>query len=813
MSKHESFLNSVNQIITEVKHRKIGHLSTGKQCLTSNIIPVNGHELINFGSCSYLGLEFDDRLKNAAKNAIDCYGTQFSASRAYMSCGLYDELEEKFRSIFNAPSIVSPTTTLGHIATIPTLVNDKDAVILDHQVHSSVQNAVSLLKPRGIKVEMIRHNNMEMLEEKITELSKTHTRIWYMADGIYSMYGDGAPLKKIEELLNKYDSFHFYVDDAHGMSCFGKHGSGYVMENMKLHPKMVMAVSLAKAFATGGSVLVFPDAKTAQLVRNCGGPLITSGPMQPAALGAAIASANIHLSPEIKQMQATLHENIHYTNDLMHEYNLPLVMNNVSPVFFIGVGLPKVGYNLIQRLMNDGFYTNIGIFPAVPLKNTGVRFTITRLHTKEQIKAMADALKHHLPQVLEEENYSMEAIYKSFQMKKKPVVDESERLLTKISRSVQIHLSHSKSISEIEPEWNKMVPSGSMISSENLLLLEKSFTGNKATEANWEFDYLTVRDENNHVVACTMLTTTLVKDDMMSDRETSRIMESIRVNKDKYYMTSKYMYMGTIGTEGEHLFIDKEHIQWKEALRLILNKTQELGEAYGVSNLIIRDFDGKDTVLTQLFMENGYIEQELPENNELSIEGITDDASYFASLSSSQKKHYRYYVKKHEDKYDVVVSSSVSEKELEHLYRLYVNVQQRSLDINTFAFPFSLFKQMNEAKNWEIIQLKLKEGFNYEGVEQPIGVMFNCISGSAYHFVLVGIDYTYQEQFMPYKQAINQVVKRAISLGCKTVHMGFTTSEVKRKFGAQQVNRVCYVQTKDHFAMEAISAMSKSSMS
>lgn len=813
MSRHETFLNSVNQIITEVKNRKIGHLSTGKQCLTSNIIPVNGNELINFGSCSYLGLEFDERLKNAAKSALDCYGTQFSASRAYMSCGLYDELEEKFQHIFNAPAIVSPTTTLGHIATIPTLVHDKDAVILDHQVHSSVQNAVSLLKPRGIKVDMVRHNNMEMLEEKIIELSKTHERVWYMADGIYSMYGDGAPLQKIEELLNKYECFHFYVDDAHGMSCFGKHGSGYVLENMKLHPKMVLAVSLAKAFATGGSVLIFPNEKTAQLVRNCGGPLITSGPMQPAALGAAIASADIHLSNEINYMQGELHDNIHYTNQLMQEYNLPLVMNNVSPVFFVGVGLPKVGYNLIQKLMNEGFYTNIGIFPAVPLKNTGVRFTITRLHTKEQIKAMADAMKHYLPQVLEEENYSMEAIYKSFHMKKQPVTDDNEKLLNQISRSVEIHLTHTKSVTEIEKEWNAMVPAGSMISADNLQLLEKSFTNQPVEESNWEFDYLSVRDENNDVVACTMLTTTMVKDDMMSDRETSRVMESIRMNKDKYYMTSKYMYMGTIGTEGEHLFINKEHVQWKEALRLILNKTQELGEAYGVSNLIIRDFDGKDEVLTQLFMENGYITQELPENNELLLEGITNDETYFASLSSSQKKHYRYYVKKHEDKYDVIVSSSVSEKELKHLYELYLNVQQKSLDINTFAFPYSLFQQMNANANWEIIQLKLKDEFNYEGVEQPIAVMFNCISGNAYHFVLVGIDYTYQEQFMPYKQAINQVVKRAIALKCKTVHMGFTTSEVKRKFGARQVNRVCYVQTKDHYAMEAISAMSKSSIS
>lgn len=86
------------------------------------------------------------------------------------------------------------------------------------------------------------------------------------------------------------------MDDAHGMSCYGEKGQGYVLSKMKLHPRMIVAISLAKAFATGGSVFVFPDQATADLVRNCGGPMITSGPMQPGALGAAVASGHIHLS-------------------------------------------------------------------------------------------------------------------------------------------------------------------------------------------------------------------------------------------------------------------------------------------------------------------------------------------------------------------------------------------------------------------------------------------------------------------------------------------------------------------------------------
>ncbi len=149
------------------------------------------------------------------------------------------------------------------------------------------------------------------------------------------------------------------------------------MKDRDMHPKMVLAISLAKAFATGGAVMVFPNPELASNVRTCGGPLITSGPMQPAALGAALAAADIHLSEEISQMQEDLHENIKYANLMIKKAGLPLIKDLDSPVFFIGVCLPKIGYQLIKNMLDDGYYTNLGAFPAVPMKNTGVRFTIT----------------------------------------------------------------------------------------------------------------------------------------------------------------------------------------------------------------------------------------------------------------------------------------------------------------------------------------------------------------------------------------------------------------------------------------------------
>ena len=99
MKNYDSFVRSVHQIVQNAAQNGIVHLSTEDAEFSSNEITLNKNTTANFGSCSYLGLEFDERLKSGAINAIERYGTQFSASRAYVSLGLYDELEDMFRMI------------------------------------------------------------------------------------------------------------------------------------------------------------------------------------------------------------------------------------------------------------------------------------------------------------------------------------------------------------------------------------------------------------------------------------------------------------------------------------------------------------------------------------------------------------------------------------------------------------------------------------------------------------------------------------------------------------------------------------------
>ena len=98
------------------------------------------------------------------------------------------------------------------------------------------------------------------------------------------MYGDYAPLDNLHELLEAYDNFYLYIDDAHGMSWTGKNGKGYVLEKIPPHEKMIVITSLNKAFCGVGGVAISSSSIFNQLMRNCGGPFIFSTPIFPPAL-------------------------------------------------------------------------------------------------------------------------------------------------------------------------------------------------------------------------------------------------------------------------------------------------------------------------------------------------------------------------------------------------------------------------------------------------------------------------------------------------------------------------------------------------
>jgi 7-keto-8-aminopelargonate synthetase-like enzyme len=423
-SKHEQILSLLDEV--SISGKKLGIIlqTIEDSELDGRHVTVKGNKMKNFSSCSYLGLDLDQRLMAGAIDAVSRFGVQFSSSRSYLSSPLYGELEERLAKIFNAPAAVFNTTTLGHLSNLPILIGDDDAIILDVSVHSSVQMAVALLKERNITTEVIRHNRLDILEDRVKQLSMTHKKIWYLSDGVYSMFGDLAPVKEIVELMDQYEQLHLYIDDAHGMSWAGDNGSGYVMSQVKFHPRMYLSTSLGKAFGASGGVMVFPNDEEYRRVHDYGKTSIFSIQVPPPVLGAAVASAKIHLSADIYSLQKQLQEKIKFFNQTASLLELPMYSNNISPVKFICLGKPTMGYNMVSRLMNAGYYVNLSVFPSVSYNNTGMRIPLSLHMTKEDIEGLLNEIATQMPLAFKETGSSLKEVTRFFKLDKKEKVKD-----------------------------------------------------------------------------------------------------------------------------------------------------------------------------------------------------------------------------------------------------------------------------------------------------------------------------------------------------------------------------------------------------
>ena len=371
-------------------------------------ITIDGQKLINFGSAAYLALGRDARLKAAAIDAIERYGTAYSSSTAYTSLPLYVDLEEKLRRIFEAPVVIAQTTTLSHLAVLPVAVALEDHVLIDAHAHSSVQLAAMALGGSGASVETVPHNDVDALRRRLTELAGSEGRLWYLADGIYSMLGDLAPVREIVGLFDEFPQLHVYFDDAHGLGWQGLHGRGSVLDQVPWHERMIVAGGLSKSFGALGAVVAFGDADLAWRVQACGGPVTFSGPMQPAGLGAAVASADIHLSDEHAERRAELLRQIDLVRTRLVDLQLPVLSLATSPIWFVRIGGVDRVVQLLYKLRAEGYYLNPSTFPMVPIGYAGVRFTQTLHHSDEHLEGLLDALGRHVPDLADDIDISID---------------------------------------------------------------------------------------------------------------------------------------------------------------------------------------------------------------------------------------------------------------------------------------------------------------------------------------------------------------------------------------------------------------------
>jgi 7-keto-8-aminopelargonate synthetase-like enzyme len=812
MSKTKSankFINTIDECLTNGVTNGIFQVSLEDNTLDGREVTIDGQRVVNFGSCSYLGLEVDDRLKQGAIDATLRYGTQYSSSRLFSACNLYEELEHLFYKIFdNNPAVLAATTTLTHLAALPILVQDEDLIILDHQVHGSVQLAVQLLKARGVKVEMIKHNRMDMLEDIIKANPNRYNKIWYMADGLYSMYGDFAPFQEIRFLMEKYGNFHVYVDDAHGMSWTGKHGAGYVMSQMPLHPKMVLTTSLAKGFGTGGGVTVLSDKEMMRKIITCGSSYTFSGPVQPPMLGASIASAKIHLSDEIYMLQDKLAKKIELTRSLITRHDLPLVLPSNSPIFYIGLGLPRVGYAMVQKLLAEGFYTNIGIFPGVPVKCCGLRLAITNGQTDQDITDVLDAFQYHFPKVLEEQGQTVEDITANFNL---PFENTQKRYSVNAANETtqRFEIQHETSIQTIDKTvWDNLLGDNGTFDWEGCKFLEATYSSNPEPENNWKFHYLIIRDQQKRPVLATYFSELLCKDDMIAPADISKQIEENR-KKDKYYLSSKVVMMGSLLSVGDHLYIDRTNDLWKEAVLEMMRIMNEVKQTAGATSIHLRDIDSNDTELRDLLIKEGLVKMEMPEAHTLHDLRWKSEEEYMQTrLSTKARWHFRRNILDKRDLFNITVLTGIKtadENRIAQWRQLYMNVKDKSFNINTYELPYRYFTNILNDPNWEVIELRLKPEESKD--ELMVGVGFCYKSKNNYSIMAVGLNYEYVLSHGCYRQSLYQSVVRANELKCDKLYLGMDASIEKKKFGVKVTSKSVFIQASDNFTMELIGAV------
>lgn len=444
--------------------------------------------------------------------------------------------------------------------------------------------------------------------------------------------------------------------------------------------------------------------------------------------------------------------------------------------------------------MNEGFFVNLGLFPAVPVKNTGVRITVSRHNELEDIKGLVEAMEYHFPKALEETDNSLGRIGKAFNI-------EINSRNEKAKSTEELSLTYTETIQEIEESsWNQLMGHHTILNWKGLEFLENSFRNHESKEHRWSFHYFIITDQQGNPILATFMTCALWKNDMLSPSSVSKTIEEKR-KSNPYELTSRVLSMGSLFTEGVHWYLDEDHPLATQAIKKLLLEIEILSARLDSKMTVLRDFK-KEPWLSDLFHQEGFIPIEMPDSCIIDDLSWNNEKEFEERLSSRSRKHFRKEVLPFEDKFEISIHTAPTPEQIQHYYQLYKNVKANNLGLNTFTYPESLFKNMVSHTSWEFIELKLKD------LNKVVGIMF-CYKNDRGIYVpsLVGMDYDYAREFQVYRQLLYQTIKRARDLNMKRIDLGFSASFEKRKFGAKIIGKHAFIQSDDNYLLEQLDMM------
>src|SRR5919107_1039872 len=188
------------------------------------VVDMEGHERIMLGSNNYLGLTGDERVKDAARQALERFGTGLTGSRFLNgTLDLHLELERELADWMGSEdALVYTTGYLANTGAIGTLLGPGDTVICDSGDHASILDAVTMSRAR---IRPFRHNRLDKLETMLERAESDGGGVLVVVDGVFSMEGDLAPIPDIAALCREHGA-RLMIDEAHGVGVLGARGAG-----------------------------------------------------------------------------------------------------------------------------------------------------------------------------------------------------------------------------------------------------------------------------------------------------------------------------------------------------------------------------------------------------------------------------------------------------------------------------------------------------------------------------------------------------------------------------------------------------------
>ena len=349
-------------------------------------VEMGGHEVLMFGSNAYTGLTGDQRVIDAAKAALDKYGSGCAGSRFLNgTLDLHVQLEKELAEFVHKDQTLCFSTGFSvNAGVLAVVVGRGDYIICDDRDHASIVDGRRLSFARQLHY---KHNDMEDLENILKGLPHEAVKL-IVVDGVFSMEGDLANLPEIVKLKHKYNC-SIMVDEAHGLGVFGKQGRG-VCDYFGLTDEVDLIMgTFSKSLASIGGFIA-SDNDTINYLRQTCRTYIFSASNTPAATAAAMEA--LHILKQEPERIEHLWDVTRYALSRFREEGFE-IGETESPIIPLYVHDVEKTFTVTKLAFDNGVFINPVIPPACAPQDTLVRFALMATHTKEEVEKGVQILK------------------------------------------------------------------------------------------------------------------------------------------------------------------------------------------------------------------------------------------------------------------------------------------------------------------------------------------------------------------------------------------------------------------------------------